>query len=239
LETGGPWDYFALGPVLAGDATPGRALIVGLAGGTAARQLHATYPNIQVDGIEIDRTIIEAGRKYFGLTDDVANVTIADGRYALETSDEQYDLVCLDAYRQPYVPFHLATVEYFRLVSEHLTADGVVVVNAGRTDQDFRLVDALSTTLGRVFETVLVVDVSRYDNSMIYASHADISVVDFRNRMLEANGSPLIRVVSGWALDHGNIRTAATTGTVFTDDRAPVEWIIDQIIIDEAVREDP
>ena len=167
LETGGPWDYFALGPILTGDTSPNRALIVGLAGGTAARQLHAAYPGITVDGIEIDHTIVDVGRKYFGLTSDVANVTVADGRYALETSDTKYDLVCLDAYRQPYVPFHLATVEYFKLVSQHLNPGGVVVVNAGRTDTDFRLVDALSATISKAFPTVMVVDVDRYDNSMI------------------------------------------------------------------------
>jgi predicted membrane-bound spermidine synthase len=239
LETGGPWDYFTIGPVLTGSSTPDRALIVGLAGGTAARQLHASYPGITVDGIEIDRTIIEAGRKYFGLTDDVVNVTIADGRYALEISDRRYDLVCLDAYRQPYVPFHLATVEYFQLVSRHLVPGGVVMVNAGRTDQDFRLVDALSATLSRVFETVLVVDVDRYDNSMILASHEPVSIDQLRSRLQETAGIPLVETVAIWALEHGNIRNASSSGIVFTDDRAPVEWIIDQIIIDEAVREDP
>jgi predicted membrane-bound spermidine synthase len=238
LETGGPWDYFALGPILTGDQAPQDALIVGLAGGTAARQLHAAYSGISVDGIEIDQKIVDVGRKYFGLTDQVANVTVADGRYALETSDKTYDLVCLDAYRQPYVPFHLATVEYFELVSQHLNQNGVVVVNAGRTDTDFRLVDALSTTLRKVFPTVLVVDVGRFDNSMIYATSAEVSVDQFAQRLRETAGIPLVETVSGWALEHGNIREASTTGTVFTDDKAPVEWIIDQIIIDEAVREE-
>jgi predicted membrane-bound spermidine synthase len=238
LETGGPWDYFALGPILTGDTAPGRALIVGLAGGTAARQLHAAYPGITVDGIEIDQTIVDVGRKYFGLTDDIANVRVADGRYALETTDTTYDLVCLDAYRQPYVPFHLATVEYFQLVAKHLNPGGVVVVNAGRTDTDFRLVDALSATLAKAFPTVLAVDVDRYDNSMIYATNDSVTPDQFAQRLRETAGIPLVETVAGWALEHGNIRRASTNGTVFTDDKAPVEWIIDQIIIDEAVREE-
>ena len=239
LETGGPWDYFALGPILAANPSPRSALIVGLAGGTTARQLHSAYPGVEVDGIEIDSVIIEAGREYFGLTAEVADITIADGRYALATSDETYDLVCLDAYRQPYVPFHLATVEYFELVSDHLEPNGVVAVNAGRTDDDFRLVDALAATLSQVFGTVFVVDVDRYDNSLIFATHEPVSTDQFREQLAQTAGIPLVESVAGWALDRGNIRPASTDGTVFTDDHAPVEWIIDQIIIDEAVREDP
>jgi predicted membrane-bound spermidine synthase len=241
LETGGPWDYFSLAPLVSVGGPPvvDRALIVGLAGGTAARQLHAAYPGIAVDGVEIDQKIVDVGREYFGLTDEVANVIVDDGRYALHTSDSTYDLVALDAYRQPYVPFHLATVEYFELVADHLEPGGVVAVNAGRTDTDFRLVDSLALTLSEVFETVLVVDVGRYDNSMIFATDVPVSVDQFRINLEAARGIPLVGNVAQAALERGNIRTASGTGTIFTDDLAPVEWIIDQIIIDEAVREDP
>jgi spermidine synthase len=238
LETGGPWDYFTLGPAIAGNESPANALIVGLAGGTAARQLHAAYPGIEVDGIEIDQAIVDVGRKYFALTDAVANVTVADGRYALETTDKTYDLICLDAYRQPYIPFHLATVEFFELASRHLEPGAVLAVNAGRTENDFRLVDALSHTLAQVFETVIVVDVERYDNSMIFATHEVMSVDQFAGRLRDAGRVPLAGTVAGWALQHGKIRTASTSGQVLTDDHAPIEWIIDQIIIDEAIRED-
>jgi predicted membrane-bound spermidine synthase len=242
LETGGPWDYFSLGPLLTSSTAqpnPDRALIVGLAGGTSARQLHAAYPGIEVDGIEIDQKIVEIGREYFGLTDDVANVILGDGRYELQISDTVYDLVCLDAYRQPYVPFHLATVEYFTEVADHLSDRGVVAVNAGRTDTDFRLVDALAATLGEVFSTVVAVDVDRYDNTLLFATNAPASLERFVSHLDAQPQDGLLGSVARWAVERGNIRLATTDATVFTDDRAPVEWIIDQIILDEAVREDP
>jgi predicted membrane-bound spermidine synthase len=242
LETGGPWDYFSLGPLLTDSVVqplPARALIVGLAGGTAARQLQAAYPGIEVDGIEIDQAIVDAGRKHFGLTDDVANVIVGDGRYELATSDAIYDLICLDAYRQPYVPFHLATVEYFEEISDHLTDGGVVAVNAGRTDLDYRLVDALSATMRRAFGTVVVVDVDRFDNSLIFATNSSVDLSDFVANLLEQSEPGLLTSVAQWAFERGNIRLATADGPVLTDDHAPVEWIIDQIIIDEAVREEP
>jgi hypothetical protein len=176
---------------------------------------------------------------YFGLTNDVANVIVGDGRYELARSDALYDLVCLDAYRQPYVPFHLATVEYFEEVANHLSETGVVAVNAGRTDDDFRLVDALTATLRQVFATVVVVDVDRYDNSLIFATNSPASVDGFIASLGQQSGSGLLPTVAQWALERGNIRLATSEGPVLTDDHAPVEWIIDQIILDEAVREDP
>ena len=238
IETGGPWDYFSLAPILTGSINPQRALIVGLAGGTAARQMKTAYPEIHVDGVEIDPEIARVAKTYFGLTPDIADVHITDGRYFLETTDQTYDIVALDAYRQPYVPFHLATVEFFQLAADHLNPGGVVVANAGRTDTDFRLVDALATTMHAVFRTVIVVDVGPYDNSMVFGTNEDVTVDQFRARLLASRPIPFIGDVAGWALETGNMRVGSTTGTLFTDDKAPVEWIIDEIIFDEAVKEE-
>ncbi|HQY30668.1 MAG TPA: fused MFS/spermidine synthase [Thermomicrobiales bacterium] len=239
LETGGPWDYFTLGPILTGTGQPQRALIVGLAGGTAARQLKAAYPEIQIDGVEVDQTIVDVARKYFALTPDVATVHVEDGRYFLETTDQTYDIIALDAYRQPYVPFHLATTEFFQLVAKHLNPGGVVIINAGRTQTDYRLVDALSATAATVFPTTAVIDVERYDNSMIFATMESVSLESFKVRLQASEPLPFVGDVAKWAVDDGKIRGPSTSGTILTDDKAPVEWIIDKIILDEAVREEP
>jgi predicted membrane-bound spermidine synthase len=239
LETGGPWDYFLLGPYLAGTRPPESALIVGLAGGTTARQLHAAFPGIDVDGVEVDPAVAEVARDYFGLTEEIADVTVGDGRYVLRTSNARYDLVCLDAYRQPYVPFHLATREFFGEVRAHLQPGGVVAINAGRTDRDFRLVDALSATMRAVFATVVVVDVQEYDNSLIFATDAPTSLDAFRARLEQLEPRPIVTTTAATAHTSGNIRLATAIEPVLTDDHAPVEWIIDQIIVDEALREDP
>ena len=239
LETGGPWDYFLLGPYLTGNDPPSSALIVGIAGGTTARQLHAAFPGITVDGIEVDPAVADIAEEYFGLTDEIANVTVGDGRYVLQTSDELYDLIALDAYRQPYVPFQLATREYLREVKEHLNPNGVVAVNAGRTDDDYRLVDALSATMRAEFSTVVVVDVERFDNSLIFATNAPATLDGFVQRLQTVGELPVVTPTAELALRSGNIRLATATEPVLTDDHAPVEWIIDQIIVDEALREDP
>jgi predicted membrane-bound spermidine synthase len=235
--TGGPWDYFMIGPLFGRDTEAeqvSRALMIGLAGGTAARSLTAAYPDIKVDGVEIDPEVARLGRKYFALDQPNVHVIIDDGRYFLRRTEERYDLIGVDAYRQPYIPFHLTTKEFFEEIAAHLTGGGVVVVNVGRTATDFRLVDVIASTMRAVFPSVYVVDVAGYNNSMVigtFSSGGNSSLAERINRL--PPGSPL-RAVAELALSTGNVRTAEPGGTVFTDDHAPVEWVVDQMILEVA-----
>ena len=76
---------------------------------------------------------------------------VSDARYWLDTHGGRYDVIVMDAYQQPYIPFHLTTREFFSAVRAHLKPGGVAVVNAGRTPRDFRLVDALASTMAADF----------------------------------------------------------------------------------------
>ena len=135
--TQGPWDYFMVAPLfnpLTAPATLDSALLIGLAGGTVSKQLTAAYGPVPIDGVEIDGTIADVGREWFDMNEPNLNVIIDDGRYVLRTSDQRYDLIGVDAYKQPYIPFQLTTREFFSEVADHLTPEGVAVINVGRTD---------------------------------------------------------------------------------------------------------
>jgi len=41
-------------------------LVLGLGGGALCTYLHQTYPQFKVDGVEIDSTMLDLARKYFG-----------------------------------------------------------------------------------------------------------------------------------------------------------------------------
>lgn len=236
--TGGPWDYFSIGPLfndLSQTQQVDDALIIGLAGGTAARELSAAYPAIQIDGVEIDPEIARIGKDYFGLNSlENLDVIVDDGRYFLNRTDTQYDLVAIDAYRQPYIPFQLTTKEFFQETSEHLSADGVVVINVGRTDTDYRLVDVVSSTMRAVFPSVFVIDTMDYDNSMVIATKQPTSISNFEKQVTAQPEGSLLKTVGNESLSTGNIREVEPGGQVFTDDHAPVEWVVDQIIVGEA-----
>jgi len=234
--TGGPWDYFLLAPTMGG-VDPKNALIVGLAGGTSAHSLLATYPDLHIDGVEIDPKVLDLARTYFALGDPRLSTYAEDGRYFLETTDNTYDLVALDAYRQPYIPFHLATKEFFELVGHHLSEHGVVVVNVGRSETDFRLVDALSSTVSAVFQSVWLVDVQGYDNTMVIASNDDLSLDDVLARLGAIAPGSNQQIIAAEVFADGNMRMNEAREEPYTDDRAPVETLIDQMIFDEARKE--
>ena len=237
LNYGGPWQEFLVGPFF--NAPPTRVsqveniAIIGLAAGTVARQATAVFGNIPIDGFEIDPAIIDVGRKYFDMNMPKLNAIAEDGRVGLARSNKTYTLIAVDAYRPPYIPPHLTTREFFEMVREHLTSDGVLMVNVGRSPVDRTLVDQVASTIQVVFPSVYLVDVPGSFNTLIYAT---IQPTKFTN--LEANfdllkADPLtptllldsIRV----ALD--NVKPTPPVSVVYTDDRSPVEWVTNSMVL--------
>ena len=235
--TQGPWDYFMVAPYFnkppfTQDAVHKMA-IIGLGAGTIPRELTAAYGPIPIDGVEIDGTIVDLARQYFHMNEANLHVIVQDGRYFLATTTQQYDEIGIDAYQQPYVPFQLTTVEFFREVRAHLTPHGVAVINAGRTCCDFRLVEALAQTMRAAFANVYIIDTQRFDNSLVIGTNAPTTLNNFYINAA-AITNPLLKSVAYASMNYGNIREEKTTNVYFTDDRAPVEQLIDQIIFDAA-----
>ena len=235
ILTQGPWDYFMIAPYF--NKPPftqnqvHRVCIIGLGAGTIPRELTAAYGPIPIDGVEIDGTIVDLGRQYFHMTEPNLNVIIQDGRYFLRTTSHKYDIIGIDAYQQPYVPFQLTTLEFFQEVRAHLTPTGVTVINAGRTSKDFRLVEALAQTMHGVFSNVYIIDTERFTNSIIIGTNAPTALDNFRANAAGLT-NPLLQSVAQASLTYGNMREEHITNIYFTDDRAPVEQLIDQIIFD-------
>lgn len=230
------WDFFLTGPYF--NAPPytrdrvQRIAIVGLAAGTIATQHNAVYPGLPMDGIEIDPGIVEAGRQYMGMTMPNLNVIVEDGRYGLTQLGNDYTMIGVDAYRVPYVPWQLTTVEFFEEVQSHLAPDGVVIINVGRTGTDRRLVEAMTATLLEVYPTVHTLDVPDSYNTILVATQQPTMPDNLRANLaaLPQETSPVLRA----ALQSAVLSIVPTTPSdlVFTDDRAPVEWVVDSMVVD-------
>jgi spermidine synthase len=234
LVTGGPWDYFLIAdsfrPAQATEPEPKVVAILGLAGGTAARQYTAAFGSgVEITGVEIDPEILDVAHRYFHLDEPNVHPVVDDARYWLNTHAGQYDVIMVDAYRQPYIPFHLTTREFFGEVRGHLKPGGVAVVNAGRTASDYRLVDAIASTMAAVYPSVFLVDVPEFTNTLVYASTQPTTLADVEHN-LGLISEPLAKTVASSAIGEGKLRVSEYHSQVFTDDLAPVERLIDEII---------
>ncbi len=226
---GAYWDYFLLAPWFSSDKPPLQVLNIGSAAGTIPRQLTYFYPGVSIDGVEIDPDIVRVGREFFAM--DEANITIhvTDGRPFLRTSDELYDLIAVDAYRQPYIPFYLTTQEFFQETRDHLSADGVVMINVGKVPGDDALAEAIAATIRSVFPSVYSFPAGSF-NQMLVATRAPSSPAGLEGRL--AAMPPGVAALGLKTL--AGLEVVEPGGTILTDDRAPVEWLTDQMIINYA-----
>jgi spermidine synthase len=224
--TGDYWDGFLVLPHTALSRPPRRVAVLGNAAGTVARAYGHYFPATWIDAVEIDRKLTEIGRRLFGLGGPRLRTITADARPFLSRTKTRYDAIFLDAYRQPYIPFYLATREFFELSRQRLAPGGVVVVNVGHPEGDDRLEKALSATMRSVFPSVAR-DPVEPTNSLLAASTVPLSAGRLR---AASRGMPsaLRRLASGAA---GRLSGDLKGGDAFTDDRAPVEWLIDESIV--------
>jgi predicted membrane-bound spermidine synthase len=236
LNYGGPWEQFLVGPYFYAQRKPQdvkRMAIVGLAAGTAARQASAVYGAIPIDGFELDEKIVEVGQKYFGLNLPNLTVYIGDGRLNLERSEYKYDIIAVDAYRPPYIPPHMTTQEFFEIAASHLTDDGVLTINVGSVPGDRRLIDGLATTMATVFPSIHIMDIPGTLNTMIFATKQPTTRENFTANLVALSRDPTVNplLISAMATTFANLKDGYQTTTVFTDDHAPIEWIVNDMVV--------
>ncbi len=233
--TGNEWDYpvvaTAFAPRQRTAPRPRRVAILGLAAGTTARELTLAYGQaVHIDGVEEDPEIISVGERYFHETSPNLDIHVDDARYWLTTQPpgDRFDVIVVDAYRQPYIPFQLTTEQFFRLVRAHLAPGGVVVVNAGRTATDYRLVAALASTMRPVFNGVFLADPPNSGNTEIYGTTAPTSVAAIQHNLALLR-PPLARQVAQEA-SQSHLRPSPYHGPVYTDNLDPIEQLTDSVI---------
>src|SRR4029078_10962701 len=219
--TGRYWDGLIVLPFAALGRAPERAAFRGNAAGTAARMYGHYFPDARVDGVEIDGELTDIGRRYFDLEGPDLHTYTADARPWLRQSSGDYDVIVVDAYRQPYIPFYLATREFFELVRDRLPPGGVVGVNVGHPEGNDDLEKAVSATMADVFPTVIR-DPLEDANSLVLGSEAPASP----ERLLGAVAILPDDLKTLAAVESQRLAPALTGGPVYTDDNAPVEWLV-------------
>jgi spermidine synthase len=224
--TDGYWDgYLVLRFTTA--ANPLRSVVMlGNAAGTVARAYAHYFPRTRFDAVEIDGELTDVGWRFFDLQNPRMHVYTEDARPFLESSDRRYDVVMVDVYRQPYIPFYLTTREFFELARERLAPGGTVIVNVGHPEGNNDLERVLGRTMAAVFPFVRR-DPIEPTNTLLVAR--EVPAQTWRLRQAARWLPPALRRLA--AREARRIGPRLPGGEVYTDDRAPVEWLVDRSIL--------
>ena len=232
--TGNVWDGYLTEPVSVLGRAPRSVAILGNGAGTTVRAYGRLFPDTEIDAVEIDGELTELGREWFGLEDRPGlRLHTDDARPFLRRAERRWEAIFVDAYRQPYIPFYLTTREFFALVRDRLEPGGVVVVNAGHPEGSDRLEKMLAAGLRSAFPHVAR-DAITPVSTLLVAADTPPSAATLTGAAprLDARLRPFL------AGNAERLEPALRGGEVFTDDRAPVEWLIDRSIISYAAGSD-
>ena len=232
--TGMYYDYAMAAPFLAGVHDRGELsiLVLGNGSGTFATQCNRYFDNVTVEGVEIDGKITELAKEYFALSPEV-KVTTYDGRAFLNAVDTKYDVIMVDAYQDITIPFQMSSVEFFKLVRDHLTDGGVMVVNMNmKGDREDSIHRYLSDTISSVFPWVRTVDVVGSTNQELFACMTEPA--DFAGQIAKEEDAALAAMMQRVA---DGLQTYKAGNRIMTDDRAPVE-LLGMRVIDDLIREE-
>jgi len=196
-----------------------RILEIGLGGGLTVSYLSASLPDTGIVAVELDKDVVDLAKKYFQFKETARlRTVVADGRAFLLRDTERWDVILIDAYRGPFVPFHLLTKEFYTLVKSRLAPGGVVVQNI---EPSTMLFDSATATLNSVFPAV-----------DLYDGGGNVVAVGYEGRSLPQTEllARAAKVQERYKLRY-DLRTMAAqrrvlgrpTGKVMTDDFAPVE----------------
>ena len=230
--TGGYWDAYLTLPLAVLGRPPRSMAMLGNAAGTISRAYARYYPATQIDGVEIDGDVSATGRALFALGKNPRLRTYTDdARPFLRRTTRRYDLIGVDAYRQPYIPFYLATREFFDLAHSRLRPGGAVVVNIGHPAGQDGLEKTITRTIAASFKHVARFAIE--DTSTLLIA-SDVPPSRERLRVAQATANP--DLVPLLADAERGLQAPLRGGSVYTDDKAPVEWLIDSSIVRYAAR---
>ena len=201
-------------------------LMLGGAGYSFPKSYLKTYPNAEIDVVEIDPKVTQLAKDYFKLKED-PRLTIFhnDGRTYLNHTDKSYDVILGDAFNSSYsIPYQLTTQESAQKMYDILNEDGIVILNIissieGDSGKFFR---AEYATFKTVFPQLFVYPLHdsknghTIQNIFLIASKSKDKFYPFSNEVPELNN----RLQKFW---HNKVPNDLP---ILTDDFAPVDYYI-------------
>jgi len=124
------WDYFLVAPLFAPEPNEVKDVcILGLGAGVAVKLLNQFYKIDRIVGAEIDKMVVDLGRKFFDLNDDNLEIYIQDAADYVKESSEKFDLILVDTFRGNTIDPRCSCPEFYSQVVKLLKPEGVVLIN--------------------------------------------------------------------------------------------------------------
>lgn len=205
---------------------PVKVLVIGVAGGTVPRAMAGEYGSkIQMDGVEIDPAVTALAKKYFNFSSVPIQMHFTDGRVFLASDSQKYDLIIVDAYQNElYIPFTLATKEFWSSVQAHLNSGGILAMNINASSDHSKLFNALANTVAKVFPDLNYTGYgSGSFNFLLVGSEGP---PDFSK--LYGSNNPDLQTMADLVVPNFKTYQYNPNALVLTDDRSPLEFLTEQ-----------
>lgn len=213
-------------------------LMIGLGGGSTQRSFLHYHPGVKVDTVELDPVVVTVAREYFHLSDTPRHrIIVEDGRQYLRRSKKEYDVILLDAYRTTrygsFIPYHMATQEFFEIARDHLGTNGVIALNVIGTYQGFRadILGATYRTMKTVFPQVYLFPARDSLNVVLIGTRSEqpLTLNEVRQRaagLVATRKVTLSTFANRAAAFRADPPRTAARSPVLTDDFAPVDGLL-------------
>ena len=213
-------------------------LVVGLGGGSTQRLYQHYYPFVNLDTVELDPAVVSISKYYFQTKETARHkIHTMDGRVYLRRTQKKYDAILMDAYSTgrygSFIPYHLATKEFFTLASANLTENGVLCYNVIGNLNGFRadILGSVYKTMRSVFPQVWMFPASDTGNVVLVAtkSKEPVTLAELEKRARSLAKDKVVtlpnfdkRVRAFRAQPPANLSRVS----VLTDEYAPVDGVL-------------
>lgn len=200
-----------------------RILLIGLGGGTAARQFPHYYPDAEVDVVDVDPLVVDVAKRYFAVQPGPRlRIHVSDGRTFLREARTTWDLIVIDAYSTnrygDTIPPHLVTREFFTAAAARLSEGGILHFHCAFDNT--RLMASLHRTLGSVFPSVL-----RTRGELLASALPLIVPKDVLLARAKVSPAARLNELPRWIADLTDA-PPPPGAIVLTDDYAPVDTLL-------------
>ncbi|CAG5116730.1 unnamed protein product [Candidula unifasciata] len=158
---------------------PLSCVLVGLGGGSFPSFVHSVFPQVNLDAVELDPSVVDIAQNWFDLTpDERLKVHIADGLdfiRKLVSAGENRDVVVLDVDSKDHSvglncpPLAFVEPEFLTTISRLLSDDGIFILNLASRDESIK--EDIMQRVCSTFLTCASIALQEDINTVVFASN--------------------------------------------------------------------